>query len=204
MKKSKSLLKFLLIFAVSYAVLLVAANFMDTYYANSYRWFGKVFFENYGEKGFLQFFPVEEKTTYRLSTKVVIFNKDQIQVARQTGQATVKGAEFFVSSWYNGLLPDILLLSLIIASPVPWKRKLFAALVGLILFDLFILLKWKLAIAWEISQNPWLELPTKNPDLVKTGYEIFVRNIETTIILPVLIWVVVTFRKKDFNRLRKN
>ena len=204
MKKSKPLLKFLLLFAATYAVLLVAAHFMDRYYADSYRWFGKVFFENYGEKGFLQFFPVEEKTTYRLSTKVVIFNKEQIQVARQTGQATVKGAEFFVSSWYNGLIPDILLLSLIIASPVPWKRKLFAGITGLILFDLFILLKWKLAIAWEISQNPWLEMPTSNPGLVKTAYEIFVRNIETTIILPVLIWVVVAFRRRDFNRMKHN
>ncbi len=197
MFKIKPLLKFLLVFVVTYVALLMVAKNVENPYAQSYRWLGKALFENYGTKGFLQFFPIEEESTYRLSTKVVIFNKHQIRSAKQSGQATVKGAELLVSSWYNGLLPIVILLSLIVASPVPWKRKLLATLIGLILLYLFFILKWKLSIAWEIQQNKWLDIPTRSPGLVKTGHAIFVENIETTIIVPVFIWIAVTFRKRD-------
>lgn len=198
MFKFKPILTFLLWFVLAYVALLVLSLPLKEAYAKHYRALGKARFEQFGKKGIVQFFPLEEKQSkYKLNTKVVLFNLDQVVAARRSGQATVKGGELFISTWYSGLLPTILLLSLIIASPVSWKRKLLAILIGLLLVYLFILFKLRLSIANEYIKNPWLEFIPSNPKWTKIAHDIFVTNIETTIIIPVFIWVLVTFRKND-------
>jgi len=199
----KHLLRFLLFFAISYVALLILGMSLESQYATAYRGLGKKLFQDIGEKGLVQFYPHQEDSGYKLSTKAVVFNKDQVRAARQGGQATVKGAEVFVSSWYNGLLPMIILLSLIFASPVPWKRKLLAFLLGLVFLYLFIYYKLYLSIKFECLQNEWLNLPVSNSGWVRSAHDIFVANIETTFIIPVFIWIAVTFRRRDWRMLVK-
>lgn len=194
----KPILRFVLWFSLSYLGLLLIALPLKEQYATHYRWLGKTCFEQFGKKGIVQFFPHQEKELkYKMDTKVVLFNLDQVVAARRSGQATVRGGEFFTSSWYSALLPSILLLSLILASPVSWKRKLLATLAGTALIYLFTLFKLRLSIAYEYHQNPWLEFSPGNPNWIQPAYRIFVTNIETTIIIPVFVWVLVTFRKSD-------
>lgn len=197
----KPILRFLLLFILCYTgILLLALPFKDNY-ANLYRAMGKARFEQFGNKGIVQFFPYEDPDSkYKLNTKIVLFNVDQVVAARRSGQATVRGAEIFVSSWYSGLLPTILLLSLILASPVPWKRKILAVLIGIALTYLFILFKLRLVIAHEYLSATFLEITPTFSKWLPTAYDIFVVNIETTIIFPVFIWILVTFRKSDVKR----
>lgn len=197
----RPLLRFLLWFVVSYILLLISFSFLADQFAQQYRAIGKAKFEQFEDRGIVQFFPYEkDKTGYKLDTKVVLFNRDQVIAAKQSGQATVRGAELFVSSWYNAVLPIIILLSLILASPVSWKRKLMGAFIGIILLYLFVFFKLRLSIANEYLKTPSLEFIPPNPNWVKTAHAIFVTNIETTIILPVFIWILVTFRKTDLQK----
>lgn len=198
MWKIKPILRFLLWFTMTYIGLLFLATAFKDQYAHYYQAIGKARFEQFGQKGIVQFFSYEDKiTSYKLDTKVVLFNRDQVVAAKQSGQATVKGADLFISSWYSALLPTILLLTLILASPVSLKRKLLAIVLGLLIMYLFIVFKLRLSIANEYLKNPWLEFPLSHPKWTKTAHDIFVTNIETTIIFPVFIWILVTFRKSD-------
>lgn len=198
--KVQPILRFLLWFVLAYAGLLILFSFFENQLGDQYRAMGKSRFEKFGKKGIVQFFPNEDRSTgYKLNTKVVLFNRDQVIAARQSGQATVKGGELYISSWYSFVLPITILLSLIIASPVPWKRKILAALVGLLLLYFFIVFKLRLSIANEYINNPELQYIPSNPKWTKVAHKIFVTNIETTIILPVFIWILVTFRKSDLS-----
>ena len=203
MLKTQPILRFLLGFILAYAGLLIIFSFAEHQFAAHYQAMGKAAFEKFGNKGIVQFSSrADNDSNYKLTTKIILFNRDQVIAARQSGQASVLGAELYLSSWYNGVLPMVLLISLILASPVPWKRKLIAILVGLLVIYLFILLKMHLAIANEYLNTPSLGILPSHSKLVKTTYEMLVANIETTFIIPVFIWILVTFRKKDLQRLR--
>jgi hypothetical protein len=195
----KPIIKFLLIFTLSYIGLLWIALSLEDAYAQGYRSVGRLLYENYGSEGYLQFFPEEDKSSgYKLNNKIVLFNKLQIVNARQSGQATIRGAELFVSSWYNGLLPSIIFASLLFASPIPWKRLFIALPIGLLLLHFFLFFKLYIAIAHEFLQQEWLAISPGKPGMIRVLYEVFVANIETTIITPVFIWIIVAFRKKDW------
>lgn len=198
----KPVIKFLLLFTISYIGLLWGALSLEDPYAQGYRSVSKGLYENYGSEGYLQFFPEEDKSSgYKLNNKIVLFNKRHIARARQSRQATVRGAELFVSSWYSGMLPTIIFVSLLLASPIPWKRLLIALPLGLLILYGFIFFKLYIAITNEFLQHEWLAIHPANPKLIRVLHEVFVANIETTIIAPVLIWIVVTFRKKDWEKI---
>ena len=102
-------------------------------------------------------------------------------------------------------LPMILVISLIAASPVNWKRKLFSLPAGIIFILLFISFKMfiiimtaqKSMMAHEIGYSQsminifdWL-----------SGYFI-TENINPSIMVALIVWISVTFRKSDIDRYR--
>jgi len=106
-----------------------------------------------------------------------------------------------INTRYLGYIPTILILSLVLASPVPWKRKIMALLVGLILVMLLVLFKQWISLLWLCETNPWLSLTHFGPTgkkLLTFANKVFCESSSTVLYFVVGIWLLVTFRLDDF------
>lgn len=109
-----------------------------------------------------------------------------------------------ISSRYLGYAPTAMLLALILASPVPWKRRAWAILLGLILMHVWIAGSLLLLVIHAYSRGGDLALfdfgPTLNRGLAYL-VEVVVTAPVTKYAVPAVFWVLVTFRRSDWQRL---
>lgn len=110
-----------------------------------------------------------------------------------------KGAQPF-SSRYWGYAPTTMVLTLILATPVSWKRRGWAMLAGLALVHLWIGLECWLSIlngfsgANDLAIYFFSSAPKK---VLATVTEFVTVSTVTRFVVPVFIWVLVTFRRQD-------
>lgn len=193
MFKSKTLALFLLKAVVIYALLALPLSFYDQLYGDFYRKIAGSFFNTFRETGLVRF---KEGAKPEI-THINIGNKD---LPRGPGGA-IKTLPIDINTRYLGYLPTILLISLVVASPVPWKRKLIALALGLALVTLLILFKQYISLLWRCDQNPWLQLTDygdKGKALLNSTYHFIAVTSSSVLYFVVAIWLLVTFRLDDF------
>jgi len=193
MLRSKTLLLFLLKALLIYGFLSLPLSFYDEAYGNFYRKIAGTTFEKFRGTGFVRFREGKEPS----STRVNIGNHE---LARRSDGA-IKTAGIDINTRYLGYIPTILLISLVVASPVPWKRKLMALVAGLILVTLLVLFKQWISLLWRCDQNPWLQLTDFTDHGKKTlayAYNFISVTSSSILYFVVAIWFLVTFRAADF------
>jgi hypothetical protein len=119
---------------------------------------------------------------------------------------TAPAASVDVNTRYTGYLPTILLISLVLASPVPWKRKLTALSFGLILITLLIMFKQWIALLWYCEEKSWLHLTNftvTGKKLLTFANNFIAVSAGTVLYFVAVIWLLVTFRMDDFKSLTK-
>jgi hypothetical protein len=124
-------------------------------------------------------------------TRIVIINRDLLQ---RDGSGPVRNLDLdsFDFLWR----PMSLLLALVLASPVSWRRRAWALAAGGICLHLFLFLVLDFAI-WTESAD--VGLVSFSPFWKKTCGEILHLLIgQLNIAAPFLIWAVMTFRREDF------
>lgn len=100
-----------------------------------------------------------------------------------------------------GWVPLALLVALIVATPVPWRRRLVALALGLILINTYVLFVVGVYLWNETAgATTWTWLPYA-PALGDALEETFVTQLGPSFVVPVLIWAAVTFRRPDWLRL---
>lgn len=101
---------------------------------------------------------------------------------------------------YTGYVPTVLLVSLIVSTPLPWRRRRRTLLWGLLFVQLFVLLRIALLIAFEFRMGTPVGMYHFSP-FWHTTMVILVEAISaspvTSCIVPVVIWVLVAFRRED-------
>jgi hypothetical protein len=122
--RGRTLGLFLVKAMVIYVLLAAPFSFYDSFYGEFFRACSRSFFDGFQGNGYLMLTKQEDKCI----THVNVINRKQI---RPDGSARSAGVD--VNTRYLGYIPTILLISLVLASPVPWKRKFVALLIGLIL-----------------------------------------------------------------------
>jgi len=192
MLNRKTMLLFLLKAVIIYALLAAPLSVYDEMYGNFYRKIATVFFSNFRENGFTKFreWKKPELTHVNLGSNLQI---------RPDGTSKVAFTD--INTRYLGYLPTILLISLVLASPVPWKRRLIALAIGLILVTLLVMFKQWIALLWLSEQSAWLELThftgtTKK--LFAFTNTVISDSASTVLYFVVAIWLLVTFRTGDF------
>lgn len=196
MQSKKPILKFLLTAALVYGFFAIPSSWIDKGYGNFYRATGKYFFSHFAGKGFSLFSPMHESKI----TRIYVGNNELIN---SDGSMEINGSEFNTRNF--GYLPTLLLISLIISSPVPVKRKLFAAIGGFIIIMGWILLRQWIQILEIIAQNPWLKLYTFSETLrnfISFLYHAIVVSVSPSLTFAVIVWLLVTFRKEDLSLIR--
>ena len=181
------MLKVLLI----YGFLSLPFSFYDETYGMVYRKVAGVFFSKFRDNGSVVFREWKEPAMTRVNIgSYAIVNPD----------GTFHTAAVNINTRYMGYFPTILLIALVLASPVPWNRKLFALAAGLILLTLLIMFKQWIALLWLCEQNTWLRLTdfTGTSKKLLTFLNTFISDASSTVLYFVfLIWFIVTFRLED-------
>jgi len=211
-----SVLKYFGFFSLAYIVLLLIFSFTgleEGYFSMLRGTFSSVFSEFKSEGG-VDFELVKDDKSSHEKLKTTIYNisekKDVIQRIR-SNPSLAKTLSYFgswanIHLWVFVALPFIFLITLILSSPINIPRKLLALLSGTILFHVFVLFKMWLYLLKEFYNNDVLNvvnLSTPTGKLVNFVYAL-IENMGFGLFICIIIWVLVSFRSKDFKSFSQN
>lgn len=199
--QNKPLLQFAIIFTIVYTCMMLSVIWLEKPYMEAFIRFGnniakKYFNEIENPQILLLFQQTPEKQ--ELEMEILIQN---LKYETSEGAPTM----FVQLDMYRtGLRFVIILISLILASPVKWYRRLLSLAGGFILIHMFICLKIFLSmINSDNPQTAMLEMSEFWQGVVKALDRIFM--IETgfgaSLAVCIVIWLLITFKKSDFNKL---
>jgi hypothetical protein len=191
MLNKKTLLLFFLKLVLFCGILAAPFSYYDEVYGNFFRACGKKIFEHFRDDGFVLF--AEGKT--KDITEVVIGNYNV-----RNPDNTAKAFQFEVNTRYLGYLPTILFISLVLASPVSWRRRLVALLIGLTLVTIAVMFKQWIELLAVSNKHEWLKLINFSPGKLKLlgyAYNGVSRAASAMLYFVVALWLLVTFRIDD-------
>jgi hypothetical protein len=191
MSRYKTLLIFFLKAIVIYLLLTAPFPFYDNMYGKFYRSCGKVFFDRFHGTGIARFSPGNENRITRLD----VGNVTQLDANNQLKTAWVN-----TETRGFGYLPSVLLVSLVLASPVSWRRKIIALIIGLTLVSLMVMFRLWFQILYLCEQYPWLNLYNfgeTQKKIIEYAYQTIVIPINMVLYFVIIVWLLVTFRKED-------
>jgi hypothetical protein len=192
MLQSKTLLLFLLKAVIIYGLLAAPLSLYDDAYGKVYRKVAEVFFSSFRDNGFVKIRETKDPATSHLN----VGNNALIHP-----DGTSETAALDVNTRYLGYVPTILLIALVLASPVSWKRRLLALALGLVLVTLLVMFKQWISLLWLCEQHPFLQLTnfTGTGKKLLTFFNTFISITSSSVLyFVVAIWLLVTFRLEDF------
>ena len=125
-------------------------------------------------------------------TKVVLLNR-----------RSRMGGEMPFNIRYGAYVPTSLLVALVVATPIPWRRRGRALVWGLLLMHVYIALRLAVTILNLLCGDTPVALFALSPFwqcALACFREVFSRSVVTVFIIPVVLWTLVTFRRCDWQR----
>jgi hypothetical protein len=99
-----------------------------------------------------------------------------------------------------GYLPSAELAALVLASPVPWRRRLRALAMGMAVLHAFLGLRLGIMLAaWFSQDSPWQTLDPGDATaaFLARANEALVVSATPSFLAPIVVWIPVTFRRED-------
>lgn len=162
-------------------------------YAALYRGAANGLFGSFGSAGIVRFQPARA-VQGRLDSEIVV---------RKRGCPTFATTQH--DSIATGYLPTVETIALVLATPIPWRRRWKALLYGVLLANGFVALRvYVTLLHWFSVEQPWA-LYTPNPfgkKVLASVFEFIAVAPPCTFLMPVLIWILVTFRRDDIRLTR--
>lgn len=163
---------------------------MDGYRA-FFRAGGNLVFHRFGSAGSVEFKPISSRDHAK-------------DVTLRLTKHRVGSLERDITSVYAGYRPTAFLIALVLATPIPWSRRPWALLWGLILVNAFVTFRIGILLLNDFTNPNPLALFTLSHTL-KSGLKflvlLFFRAPEMHYIVPAFIWLLVTFRRGDLKTL---
>jgi hypothetical protein len=131
-----------------------------------------------------------------IDTVICVANRERLAV----GWSKQIAYEVF-NSRMSAYFPTALVIALVLATGIGWRRRLCALVWGLLWIHVFIAILLGLMIAFTITINPQLGLYEISPfwqNIVSFLRQFFVVRNGARFATAVLIWIVVTFRRDDW------
>lgn len=161
-------------------------------YAALYRGAGNGLFGSFGAEGVVRFRP-EQTGQERFDSEIQVHKR---------GNPTFSTIPH--DSIRAGYLPTAETIALILATPVPWRRRWKALAYGVVLVNGFVALRLGIILLSLFSvEQPW-GLYQPGPFWTKVLARVidFLAVFPTcSFLVPVLIWALVAFRREDARRL---
>lgn len=186
MRPRNTILRFLALFIVIYALLIIpwpglADAYLTTTHAVAGRLLGSV-----GQDGLVSY----QRDPAHPWTSVQTLYKRSAKASLAVRRGYDSRQDYLATA---------LLAALVLATPIPGRRKVPALAFGLLFINAFIL--WRMWIGLiDIFSEKQLDLIQLSPfwkETVRLAVQIFVGSIEATFIVPVFVWIVVALHRAD-------
>jgi hypothetical protein len=189
-------LRFLLRFLVIFGLLIAPWPGLNQAYSGYFQSLGQMVFGSSGESP--RKVTVEPSSGERvgLDTRIILQNT---AFAASDGKKLLRAEE--IDSRSIGWVPTALTVALVLATPIPWTRRLTALAGGLVLIHLFIFLSLQ---SWIWNNSPSVSLLTLSSFWQQAVDELnyaLMNQLGISFTVPVVIWTLVTFRRQDQNAL---
>lgn len=208
MLQNKTLLQFLLFFVLIYTAFLFIGKLesVNKMYINGFAKLGNSFFDTFKGKARTKFETESQGFEKESIHEVVISFTTEKLIQEAAKGIAPRGKKTELNTWNFSYLPLAFIIALILATPINWKRKLLALLLGVLLMDLFIYFKVYIFLFDKLQSFEDFniaELSSFWANALKKIATLFV-HIGTSMFVGVLIWLIVTFRKNDWKNFLPN
>lgn len=192
MQAIKPIAAFFLKVGLWYALLLLPWLNGAGAYAAAFRGAGNVLFRTFGSSGRVYFNPLPPGK--ERDTEVAVENI-KVRGARGT---------FDANSRRMGFMATAFVTALVMATPIGWRRRFVALAWALMLISGFVAFKMYLQLVDAFSDNNVLAMYSLSgftKTMVIVLIKVFSKSPVTAYIAPVLIWILVAFRRGDLTAL---
>ena len=191
MFRSRSIGGFFLRLLCLYALLMVLWPVVKSGYTTAYRASANLLFGSFGSGGMVEFRPLSEEIKFK-DTEVLLRHQ------REPNRA----AWIRISSRYTCYVPTVTLIALVLATPISWSRRCWALLWGLIFVHVVAILFHITILLDKFSYDNPIHAVDLSP-WAKTAVLYVKSTIWASVLLfhfviPALIWILVTFRRSDW------
>ncbi len=188
----KRVSRFLVLFLLAYGVSMAPWPGLGSAYAEFYRRGASLLFHSFGSQGIVRF---ESLPSHPWEINVTLHNR-----AHAGPDGMIPGIQTRHDTRREGYLYMAFLGALILADPLPWRRKGRALLWGMILIHVLIASKLGLRLFHAFSQEP-LALVALSPlagRVLSAAHQAFAVNVTFGFIVSIFIWLLVSFRREDW------
>ena len=109
------------------------------------------------------------------------------------------------SSRHLGYMPAVVLACLVLATPLPWRRRALALVWGELWIHLFIVVRLALVLAYAFQGTHPYSAFSLGPFGAKAlfiAYDVAAVEPVTSYVVPLFVWIVTVFRRSDLDRFR--
>jgi len=190
MFQRKRVATFFLLCLVIYGLLMAPWPGVREAYAVCFQAAGSLLFGSFGTQNGVRFRPAPNNPA-GWDTEVVMKNP----ASGATGTV-------LHCSRKMGYVPTVVLVSLVLATPLPWSRKGRALLWGLLVINAFVALRIALVLLRDLSQDDPLCLFELGPFMHRVlawAIRALVMSPGSYYGFPVVLWILVTLRRRDWH-----
>ena len=192
--------RFLVLFLLAFGAAMAPWPGLGRAYAHVYRTGASLLFGSFGSQGIVRFESLPDRS-WEIS--VALYNR-----AHVGPDGAILGIQTRHDTRDEGYLYVVFLAALILADPLPWRRKGRALWWGMILIHVLIISKLGLRLFYTFSQEPstLIALSPWAGRVLSAAHQAFAVSITFGFIVSVFIWLLVSFRREDWlgtTRLRR-
>ncbi len=190
----KQIVGFLLRLVLLYGILAVPWPAVQRAYSAAYAGVANVVFGSFGSDGRVRF-QHPPNSDRPAALELVIRKRGAPQIGRSPHDPIL-----------TGYLAIVEVIALILATPVPWSRRCKALVWGMLLVHAYIWLRLEITLLHWFSGDSPLALYKPGPfwsKLLASAFELISVSPTSTFVVPIFIWILVSFRKSDFEGWRK-
>ena len=197
MLRKKPFLKIFLLFTITLAGLLLVYPSLRNTYRDFLITTGNSFLGHPGKQASVKF--LENNEEKYLDMTMYIGNSFKME--------TEPNAVFWItkaSTMYLSWIPLALMIALVIASPVRLLKKLIIFISGIIIVHIITYIKLLIQIYYVANTHRDLDILLLSPFWFKVNsllLDNFVDTVQPSLVLIFIIWMLMTFTYKDYNKL---
>lgn len=191
----RPILRFVVLLCALYGVAMLCSPLLRIPYAAWFRTSSRWFFGHPGNHGIVGFTAVEAPHDVWVRASHRLIRDPSGQLIAQS--IKVDSVDF-------GYSLVALTLALILATPVDRRRRTHALLWGFLLVNGYVVFKTGVLVAYLYNRNPDMGIYAVSAEwrpALNTFFEHIISPTTPNHIVPVLIWLLVTFRARDWDRL---
>lgn len=195
MKNFKAIFRFVSIFAITYIFFLLPQIGFDRKYEEIFRKLGN---DIYNGKNQEEVIFLKEVQTKEYDTKLYLSKK-----SLRDKNNDYKGTIFPMKVRRIGFIATSFLISLIIATPLTWRRKFLALLFGIIGMLFFAMIKLRVIMLHFYTQSKWVGLHQEPEEVKRIEFwnEIFGRSNTNSYYVAIILWFILCFGKSEWQKL---